>query len=89
MSIAPKQVWAYVEAQSRASEAIRLRSMTPPERFAVYADMYNTLWTARKNIFGDWEQLDQWRWQEKLALRIRMVDAFAKLDQWRAANADA
>ena len=58
--------------------------MTPAERFAVYADMYNMLWAARRNTPGDWERLDRWRWEEKLAVRRRMVDAFAKLDRLRS-----
>ena len=29
--------------------------MTPAERFAVYADMYNMLWAARRNTPGDWD----------------------------------
>lgn len=81
MSFAPQQDWLYVESRSRESEAARLRSMTLAERFAVYADMYNMLWNTRRNLAGDWERLDQARWEEKLALRRRQVEAFTKLDQ--------
>ena len=83
MSFAPQQDWCYVESRSRASEAARLRAMTPNERFAVYADLFNALWAARQKIPRDWKRLDQWRWEEKLALRRRMVEAFTKLDQMR------
>jgi len=81
MPDAPQQDWSYVEARSRDSEAARLRAMTPAEKFAVYADMYNMLWAARQNVEGEWERLDQWRWEEKLAMRLRMVEAFTKLDE--------
>jgi len=83
MVVVPQQDWSYVESRSRETEAARLHAMTPAERFAVYADMYNTLWAARQNVPGDWERLDQWRWEEKLAVRRRMVEAFSKLDQMR------
>lgn len=83
MSFAPQHDWSYVESRSRESEAARLRSTTLAERFAVYADMYNMLWTARQSAPGDWDRLERWRWEEKLALRGRMVEAFTKLDQLR------
>jgi len=84
MSFAPKQGWSYVEARSAVSEVERLRAMTPAERFAVYADMYNVLWKAKRAMKGDWERLERLRWDEKLNLRVRMVDAYRKLDQFRS-----
>jgi hypothetical protein len=83
MVFAPQQDWSYVESRSRQSEAARLRAMGPADRFAVYADMYNLLWAARRKISGDWQRLDQRRWKEKLAMRLRMVEAFTKRDQSR------
>lgn len=61
--------------------------MTPEEKFAIYADMFNIYWAARQNVSGDWERLDEHRWQEKLAIRQRMVEAFTKLDEWRRERA--
>ena len=81
MSFAPQQDWDYVEARSQPSELCRLREMTPSEKFAVYADLYNMLRNAKQQVSGDWELLEQLRWEEKLALRSRMVDAFRKLDE--------
>lgn len=72
-----------MELRSQDSEFSRLRSMTPQERFAVSADMFNMLWLARQNLPGAWKRLDEQRWEEKLDQRLRMVDAFGKLDELR------
>jgi hypothetical protein len=83
VTFAPQQDWSYIESRSQESDAERLRAMTTAERFALLADMYNTNWTARQGLSGDWDQLEQWRWEEKLAERRRLVEAFQKLDQLR------
>ena len=89
MPIAPQQDWAHYEGRSQESDAERLRTMSPQEKFAVYADMFNILWTARQKIPGDWKRLEEHRWQEKLAIRQRMVESFRKLDEWRRERAAA
>ena len=86
---APQQNWPYYNARAQASDAEWLRAMTPAERFAVYADVFNTLWVARQKVEGNWVRLDQQRWESKLAMRLRMVDAFAKLDEMRRERATA
>jgi hypothetical protein len=78
---APRQDWAFFEERARPVEAAWLRGLTTDERFALYNDMFNVIWQARRNLEGDWERLDDLRWQQKLALRLRMVEAFQKMDQ--------
>lgn len=87
MQIAPKQDWAYYEMRCRESDAQRLRALTPADRFALSADLFNLQWIARQQAPGQWQRLDERRWQEKLALRARMADAYKKLDTWRSERA--
>jgi hypothetical protein len=79
---APQQDWAYYEARCRASEIAWMRSLTPQEKFALYADLFNLIWSARRQP-GDWQRLDDWAWRKKLALRDQQVHAFAQLDARR------
>lgn len=89
MVYAPQQNWSYIEARSRECDAALLRAMTPSERFIVYADMYNVIWSAHRTLDGNWERLDQHRWAEKLAIRKREVEAFNYMDQLRFERAAA
>jgi hypothetical protein len=78
---APRQDWAFYEERARSADQAWLRSLTPQEGFVLYADMFNLIWKARRSLKGDWGRLDEWRWREKLALRLRMVEAFWKRDE--------
>jgi hypothetical protein len=80
---APRHDWSFYEAKSRASEAAWNRELSTSERFDLYASLFNTIWNARQNLPRDSERLDDQRWQEKLAMRRRMIDAFHKLDEIR------
>jgi hypothetical protein len=76
---APRQDWAAYEKLARPSDAAWLRGLTLDDRLALYADLFDLVWNARRGP-GDWERLEQWRWEQKLASRLRMVEAFQKLD---------
>src|SRR3954447_9129454 len=80
---APQHDWSIYEAKTRDSDAAWIRGLSMKERFDLYASMFNTFWNARQSLPGDWERLDKQRWQEKLTMRRRMVDAFHKLDELR------
>jgi len=79
MQFAPQQNWSLYRAMSAAADAAWIRGLSTAQRFAIYRDLYNAIWNAR-GVQGDWERLDSMRWQEKLAARRRMVEAFEKLD---------
>src|SRR5262245_37791886 len=88
MSIAPQQDWAMYAARTAAEEAKWLRALAPSERFVLYADLFEAIWTARQNQgLGDWERLDRWNWQQKLARRLQDVAGFQKLDEIRNGRA--
>ena len=82
MAHGPLQNWRIYEASTRGEEAAWVRGLSPQERFDIYDDAFNLVWTARGEL-GDWERLDQWRWSQKLALRVRMLDALGNLDRVR------
>jgi hypothetical protein len=55
----------------------------------MYQDMFNIGWASRRDTTGNWDMLDVYRWQEKLALRRRMVAAFHHLDKKPIERADS
>lgn len=81
MAIAPQQDWSYYEAKSREATAKWLRSISWDERLAIYEDMFNVFWDARREMPGDWERLNHWQWNEKVAVRRRMVETYRKRDE--------
>jgi hypothetical protein len=83
MLTAPSHDWSFFEAQVRLADAEWLRQLTERDRAELTSSLFNTIWNARQNVSGDWDRLDARRWQEKLELRRRTVDAFQKLDQFR------
>jgi hypothetical protein len=84
----PQQDWAAYKALTAESDAAWVRGLTTSERFALYADLFDMVHNARRGP-GDWERLDRWAWEQKLAIRLKLVDAFAKLDQLRSERAAA
>jgi hypothetical protein len=89
MAVLPQHDWSYYEARLGESDAAWLRSLSIGDRFSLYEDLFNILWTARRKMPGDWARLDQYHWEEKVALRRRTVEAFSKLDQARRERAAA
>lgn len=81
MLTAPSHDWSYYESRARAADAELLPGPTAHERFELYASLFNAIVNARQSISGDWDRLEARRWQEKLELRNRAVDAFQKLDR--------
>jgi len=86
---APQQDWSYYEARSRAANAEWLRSLTSAERLAMYEDLFQIYWDARRNSSGNLHQLDQSQWDEKLAMRRRLIEAFRRMDEHQRGSAAA
>lgn len=84
---APRQDWAFYDAAVRPHELERLGRMTPAEKFALYEDMFELV-TAGRIGTEEWARLEEMRWQEKLRIRNKMVEAFRKLDEFRARASD-
>jgi hypothetical protein len=80
---APQHDWTFYDAKTRDCDAAWNRGLSTSERFDLYASLFNTIWNAQQDLPRDSERLDSHRWQEKLAMRRRMVDAFHKLDEIR------
>ena len=83
----PQQDWSYYESRKRDADAQWLRSLTADDRMTLYEDMFNVIESARKEVGGDWERLDRWHWEQKIALRQQMVAAFTKLDELQREHA--
>jgi hypothetical protein len=79
----PQRDWSYFESRKQDSDRAWIRGLTTSERFGLYSSFFDAVWTARQALPGDWERLERRRWEEKLAIRHRMVDAFTKLDKLR------
>lgn len=80
MPDAPQQDWPLYDSMCREAEMAWLRSLTPADKFAIYNDLFNVVWEARKKL-GVNERLDEWEWQQKLELRLRLVKSYAKWDE--------
>jgi len=90
MFIAPQQDWAAYQTRAAKEEAAWVRSLGTAERFAIYADLFATVWRAHKNRGrGDWEALDRWSWKQKLAVRLRCAEAYQRLDEIHNGRASA
>lgn len=89
MAIAPQQNWSYYESRVQPIDADWFRSLSVDDRFRLYEDMYVMLLQARQTMPGDWGKLDLVHWNEKLALRRRMNEAFSKMDELRRERAAA
>jgi hypothetical protein len=76
----PQQDWMEYEARTAKTDAAWIRGLSVSERFALYDDLFSIVWGARRGP-GDWERLDRWHWQQKLAARLQLVEMLSKLDQ--------
>ena len=86
MAFAPQQDWSVYESLTHAEYGEWLRGLSPQDRFALYSDMFNLIQSSRE-AGGDWDRLEKWHWEQKLAARMRQVEAFSKLDQWQRERA--
>jgi hypothetical protein len=85
---APRQNWQLVDARSRDEDAEWLRGLSTQDRFALYEDML-TLFAAARPAPSELERLDRWCWEEKLAIRRKLLNAYSKLDQLHRERAAA
>ncbi len=79
MRKAPQQDWSAYEAATRQYEVERLRQLGSQQRFVLYEDLYRLISDGRRG--GDWSRLNAWHWEQKIALRQRLIDAYHGLDQ--------
>jgi hypothetical protein len=90
MSFAPQHDWEGYATRTSVADAAWIRSLSVSDRFDIYADMFNLAWEARRaSKTGDWAAMDEWRWQQKLAQRMKCVEAYQRMDGIRNARAAA
>jgi hypothetical protein len=83
---APRQDWSAYQAKADAFDRQWLHGLTVEDRFAMYSDLFNLVQNSRVQS-ANREELDRWHWQQKLAARHRMFEAFQKLDAYRERTA--
>jgi hypothetical protein len=83
---APRQDWRAYEERTRAGNVAWLRALTAQDRFALYCDLFDLIHQSRDPRV-DLDRLEQRRWQQKLAARQRVVEAYRRLDEWRERTA--
>jgi hypothetical protein len=83
---APCHDWSRYDSLIERERVQWIRSLSPQQRYALYEDFFNLVHSAPRKAL-ERERLEQWRWAEKLAMRLRLVDAFRKLDQYRRERA--
>lgn len=79
MSFAPQQNWDLYRSLTEKHQRDYLRNLTVDQRFHLYQDMYRIVCHGRDK--DEWRRLEQRRWERKLALRLRMIKAFAAMDK--------
>jgi hypothetical protein len=79
MLTAPNHDWALLETRAAASDRAWLQGLSAADKFALYCSLYRMAGAAPRDADAQ-RRLDQWAWDQKLALRLRLVDAFQKLD---------
>lgn len=82
------KTWRWYKARSREERVRWLRGLTPEQSFALYEDLYR-IGAAQQDDSPGWRRLEQRRWEEKLALRLKLVRAFQALDRIRSERADS
>jgi hypothetical protein len=87
---APRQDWELYRKLTMPYDIAWQRSLTPEQKFAIYQGLYRIAMS--RTGPGDWAALDARQWQEKLARRMKEVEAYRKLDELRrerSAGSDA
>jgi hypothetical protein len=54
---------------ARSGETAWIRGLTPASRFAIYADLFDTIRTSRDSSVN-WQRVEDERWQQKLTQRL-------------------
>ena len=88
MTFAPQQNWKiYADAIREAQLEREQAQSTPPsmeEKLSRYASFFDVLHQARRDLqVGsdlDWDKAQEFRWREKIALRLRLLRIFHALD---------
>ena len=79
MSFAPNRDWDfYRSVASRHDVSIE---RTPEERFQVYADFFDTIVDAQRSLRQS-SAIDPTRWDERFAIRRKIVSVLQTLDEW-------
>jgi hypothetical protein len=88
MVTAPQQNWQLVDKLSHAEDVAWLRSLTSQERFTLYEGLLSLV--GNSTLSSDaLERLECRRWEDKLSIRRKFVEAFQKLDQLHRERAAA
>lgn len=83
---APRQDWTAYDERTRAADEAWLRSLTEQDRYALYCDMFDLIHNSR-DPNADEAALEQFRWQQKLEIRRRFVEACQRWDAQRGRTA--
>ena len=75
-----QQDWDYLENLRREKHAEWLRNLSPHEAFAIAEELFELAQQQRDDSSG-WKHLEANRRKEKTEIRLKMRDAFLKLDK--------
>ena len=77
MAFAPRHDWDFYEARTALPEASAWSDRSLADRYAWYVDALNLILTVQRDNPA-WRQLEDDRWQAKLAMRTRLIEALRK-----------
>ncbi len=81
MNFAPQRDWEQFESLKREQLREKMTAYTPVQRLDEYADIFETVVELRSRTGIDYRTGHLW--EEKLAIRDRLVENYRKLEQFR------
>ncbi len=81
MNFAPQRDWEYFGSLKREQLREKMTGYTPEQRLDEYSDIFETVSELRSHTGIDYRTGHLW--EEKLAIRNRLVENYRKLDQFR------
>ena len=80
MTFAPNHDWNFYDQSVSTFERNKAHLRTPEERFLIYEDYFDTLIEMKKGIGNQIAQRTD-RWQSKIVLRERLINAYLAMDE--------
>ncbi|MEQ1830074.1 MAG: hypothetical protein ABL921_29200 [Pirellula sp.] len=85
MNFAPQRDWELFGSLKREQLQKKMLTYTPEQRLDEYADIFETVIELRGQTGIEFQARNLW--QEKLAIRNRLVENYRRLEQFHRGNA--
>ena len=80
MSFAPQQDWSTYRALAKDADIADARKLSIAQRFVLYEDLFRLVTSGQPSPINC-ERQQRLRWENKLALRVKLCSAFGAMDR--------